>query len=254
MDQSEEYQIRVQAACAVSRIGNASAKIKLVPLLISEVNEDLDDELKGFAVWPDLVTANTLFSSLTKPKRSMYFGAYSSFLSSDFINDLKESDYLIALQWIEKQEPNDRLRHNFENIIAAIMFRAFDTLNDSQLLNAYAKALLSILEHHDALNFEYDGQSFKTLLLQSPLKRRQLLKTMLFFVPRDKLWMFWGYVQLVNSDDLVYVHRPSVPAGLIRHLVNLPFKRCPGSKKPGLATQYDGCLVFSNGLATISLK
>jgi predicted NACHT family NTPase len=208
LDQSEEYQIRVQAACAVSRIGNDSAKTKLVPLLNSEVNADPDDELKGFSlksVWPDIITAKTLFSALTKPKRSMYIGAYSSFLSSDFIKNLKESDYLIALKWVESQEANDRLHHKYENIIAAIMFRAFDILNDAQLVDAYAKALLSILEHQDTLNFEYDEQSFKTLLLENPLKRRQLVKTMLFFVPRDKLWMFWGLVQLINKDDLVWL-------------------------------------------------
>ncbi len=208
LDRTEEYQIRVQAACAISKIGNAAVKAKLIPLLDCETDEDPDDELKGFAlksVWPGLITSEQLFLSLKEPKRSMFFGAYSSFLSSDLIKNLQEDDYLIALQWVENQESNHDFRHNFENIISAIMIRAFYLLNDCQSFNAYGKTLISIIEHHDVQEIEYDGQSLKTLLLQNSFKRQELVKSMFPIVSKDNIWLFHFTVPLINNDDLVWL-------------------------------------------------
>ena len=78
LDPSQLSATRNEAACAIVRIGDEEAKGKLKPLAIGEIDDDLQDELKGYsfeAVWPNLITAEELFSALTPPKDDSFMGA-----------------------------------------------------------------------------------------------------------------------------------------------------------------------------------
>ena len=67
LDTSDNQQIRVQAACAIGRIGDDKTRKKLKPLVLTDDADDHQDELKGSvlrALWPSHITARELFSFL----------------------------------------------------------------------------------------------------------------------------------------------------------------------------------------------
>jgi hypothetical protein len=106
LDPSQPLSVRVNAAAAVSRIGDEDAKERLKPLAQGESDDDPDDELKGWglrAVWPAHLTAAECFGCLTLPKRDDFSGTYQMFLWRELVSHLQPHDLPIALHWVSKQ-------------------------------------------------------------------------------------------------------------------------------------------------------
>jgi len=85
LDPSEALDVRVNAARAVGRVGDAETKATLKPLAVNEIVEDNEDQLKGAslrATWPDHVNAAELFAALTPPKRPSLYGTYHGFMTT----------------------------------------------------------------------------------------------------------------------------------------------------------------------------
>lgn len=106
LDSSQSIHLRANAAMAICSIGNLETKLKLKPLAIGNIEEDKNDQLKGYsleAVWPEHLTAEELFNAITPPKKRNSFGGYQSFINNELISKLQPVDLLIALNWLGKQ-------------------------------------------------------------------------------------------------------------------------------------------------------
>src|SRR5262249_5512585 len=68
LDLGEDQQVREQAAAALIRVGDEQTLARLRPCVTGGAGDDPQDELKGFALralWPDQMTAQEVFASLT---------------------------------------------------------------------------------------------------------------------------------------------------------------------------------------------
>jgi len=82
LDESEDYQIRKQAADAVLECGSTAHKQQLRPLAFGDAGDDPDDELRGAALralWPDHFSTKDLEKALRTPN-SGFYGNYWVFL------------------------------------------------------------------------------------------------------------------------------------------------------------------------------
>ena len=151
LDNSDMLQIRDQAAHAVSRIADGKTRIRLKPLATEEQQDDEDDELKGSALsalWPDHLSAQEVFDILTPPKQESLFGSYARFLM-DFPDQLKKEDLPSALKWAKKN-PGKRTGYPYllAKLTERILFRAWSHLDNKEILEAYAGAIIPRLENY----------------------------------------------------------------------------------------------------------
>ena len=204
--------VRINAAYAVNDIGDSATKRKLKPLALGQAGDDPDDELKGCglrALWPDHITAEELFALLTPPNRPSLLGAYQAFLIQDVAPHLKANNLPLALGWVEQQP--GRLRQNyFDELEKTILAQAWENLDEPGVLEALARAVLSILSNHDDL--------FDVPITKDDEKRHKLTKAILplltlsennwiwlvysrspLVIPRDALWL----IELISTQPLV---------------------------------------------------
>ena len=151
LDNSDMLQIRYHAACAVSLIADDKTRLRLKPLVIKEHQDDIEDQLKGYALralWPNHLSAQEIFNVLTPPKQESFFGSYARFLT-DFPAQLEKEDLHIALKWAKKN-PGERteLPNRYSELTERILFRAWHHLDNKEILEAYAEAIIPRLENY----------------------------------------------------------------------------------------------------------
>ncbi|MCL6436180.1 MAG: hypothetical protein K6T90_18625 [Leptolyngbyaceae cyanobacterium HOT.MB2.61] len=81
-------QAGVSAAKALCSIGDAGTRLRLKPLAIEQIPEDEDDQLKSYALralWSELLTAEELFSVLTRPKKRNLLASYQMFIDLELV-------------------------------------------------------------------------------------------------------------------------------------------------------------------------
>ncbi|NSW84362.1 MAG: hypothetical protein HPY90_14060 [Syntrophothermus sp.] len=211
LDSSEPLSVRVQAACGVYRIGDTDAKAKLKPLATGKVDEDPDDELKGYglrAVWPTSMTVEELFSVLMPPKRRNFVGAYQVFIEREVTPHLKPSDLPVALKWVKEQQRRHHLPYSLERLMDAIMLRAWENLEVPGVAEAFAEAALSRLKQHDAVIEGKLDSPFRDLLVTEDEKRRRVLKAMVPLLgdPRkDSVILAYSQTPLLFSKDVPWM-------------------------------------------------
>lgn len=119
LDATDDIHIRSQAAHAVAACSENEAKGKLKRLLRGDQPEDIDDELKGYALralWPSQLSVRELLQNLTKPKRSNLIGAYYFFLTELQLPSLSETEALQVLQWCIESSPRTRDHTPFDRV------------------------------------------------------------------------------------------------------------------------------------------
>lgn len=88
LDGTEQLRIRENAAHAVTVGVDPAIKLRLRGLLDNSLDEDLKDQLRGYALttlWPDFLNAEAVFRFITVPKRQDFFGVYKHFLSGSLV-------------------------------------------------------------------------------------------------------------------------------------------------------------------------
>lgn len=221
LDQNQAYEIRKEASFAVSRIGTNDAKLKLKPLIYGDP-ADRDDDLKAaglFAVYPNQITTEELFSILTPRKRDNYLGMYSSFLHRVSLEDCPITDVVIALKWVKWYTDNyvhdfRDIDHTMQDVINDVMLRAWDNLDQPEVLTAFAEAAVARLFKHQPIvgrDQDFRGESaeslqvFRNQLLSDHDKRRKVLDASLPLLLDTKYGPFWlgsHETPLVLRDDL----------------------------------------------------
>jgi hypothetical protein len=213
LDTSDNQQIRVQAACAIGRIGDDETRKKLKLLVLADDADDLQDELKGSvlrALWPSHITARELFSFLKPPKSEGFVGVYRVFLSSELVEHLSPQDLIPALEFVTSlRQPRHEMDSSLESLIDGVAMKAWENMNVPGVTEALAKFVASRLKHHDNL---IKGRLEKTdhlIFLQDQDRRRRLLETVFSVVAgepdNDIAWLAFMDTSLVLAEDFEWL-------------------------------------------------
>lgn len=211
LDPSQPLLIRTNAACAIAHVGDNEEKVKLKTLTTGEASDDPNDDLKAYglrSVWPDHMTAEELFSAITRPKQKNLIGIYHSFLSHDLMKHLQPSDLPSALKWAEEQQPRRMLPSPFEMLCDNIMLQAWEHLESPGVLQAFAKAALSRLRHHEEIAGDHLDSSFGGMLCNDDEKRHRILEAVfpMLLDPRsDPRWLVYSRTPLTISKDVPWM-------------------------------------------------
>ncbi|NMB55395.1 MAG: hypothetical protein GYA15_11895 [Leptolinea sp.] len=194
IDQAEQMVLRTNAACALSRIGDYDTRKNIIALARG-VEEDLDDELKGWslqAIWPDFITTKELFELITPIKNPDLIGSYYLFLDG-LRNKIGELNLEDALVWVQTQSEHDHLSQKITDLIDAIMIEAWEQINNPKILDLFAKATFNRITKLEGI-ISRDSAYFggpTSLFLQSfevdDKRRRLLIKALIdIFLLREK--------------------------------------------------------------------
>jgi hypothetical protein len=180
LDSSQEIELRISAAKAICKIGNTSTRLRLKPLAINQVQEDENDQLKGYAlkaIWSEHLTAEELFNIITPPKRRNYLGAYRVFLDFEILPRLQPSDLQFALDWVEKQGLMCFV-YLFEKLADAILIKAWEYFYFPGILQSFTRiALMYWRKDQQLINSDNKLQKeFQSLIINNIDKRRKLIE------------------------------------------------------------------------------
>lgn len=194
-DKTQPMMLRVNAAHAITEIGSIEAKLKLKPLLIDNNLDDIEDELKGYALmslWPDFLTADELFKSLTSPKNKNLIGAYRIFVLKKVT--IKVSDIPIAFQWIREMKTDDINDLFFKDLINHIIYTAIEYLDLPEVLEAYSKTYVFCENNHKLDQFFNENKIGDD-------KRHNVLKEIVKILANSKKNRPYSWYRLVRKED-----------------------------------------------------
>ena len=99
----ESIALRTSVLYALKTLSPYVTLDRLRPLTMQPQPADIDDEIKGGALrvcWPDAMTADELFASLTPEKNERLLGAYKIFLTGECAPHLQSArDLLAGVRW-----------------------------------------------------------------------------------------------------------------------------------------------------------
>lgn len=207
---------RAQAAAALSRIRDPENSIRLQPLATISQPEDLDDEIKGWAlqaIWPEYLPVTELFESLTKPKNDSLIGAYWLFLTSIRLPSLTPAEALAALRWLTKVlGMPDEYSSFFQRIIPQLLVRVWEQTRDKDVREQFATFYTKLFRTGEYLSLGEELKTFQKSYLASTEGDRRafveaILETVISPTGIDKLAMYalTQPVRLVAGIDLTWL-------------------------------------------------
>jgi predicted NACHT family NTPase len=177
LNSQDDYQVRVHAISTVSKFCEEDIKSRLKPLAIDNIEDDPDDDLKGYALqaaYPTQISAEEVLKSLKSPNRQIFDGSYQRFLAEIFAKHLQPNNLLVALRWVEEQPNRRDLHYPFDKLSDSILLKAWEYIEDSTILPAFARVVLVRMEKHDAI-IQSSYSEFKQQISENDRKRRQLI-------------------------------------------------------------------------------
>lgn len=202
--------VRIQAALSLCSIGDEKVKSQLKPLAISKPKNEGEEILKAYgldAVWPNHITAQELFDSLTQPISTILGGEYQGFIAKKLGQCLQPLDLPVALKWLEKQ-PVRGVNYPFDQVSDAILLKAWEHLLDQpEILPGFAKVIfLRLREYHYVFKGNYSDQkmSFSQLVANDDQKRRELIKSIISILPdseREPIWLISDKKPIILDQD-----------------------------------------------------
>jgi predicted NACHT family NTPase len=180
LDSSQSIHLRVSAAKALCSIGDAGTRLRLKPIAIEQLPEDEDDRLKGYALlalWSELLTAEELFSVLTRPKKRNFPGSYQIFIDLELVPRLQPDHLVVALNWLENQGIRC-FGHPFEKLGNAILLKAWENFDLPGIAEKFTRVALVQWKEHQRIITDDDKlqQQFASSLLNDSEKRHTLIK------------------------------------------------------------------------------
>jgi len=209
-DTSEAYPTRVDAAWAVTRLGDDAAKERLRPFLTIAPESDPDDELKSCALralWPDALTLDELLAALTPPQRPELIGGYSTFLSYDLASQVESRDLARGLEWV-RQQPREERHHRFDDVIDQLLSRAFDHLDDPAISEALAATCATFVKRDSRLLVGRENEDLRLKIFNAPQLRQKLLDHLLPHVVAGEVTgrdLAFAQEHLVVPDDIPFL-------------------------------------------------
>lgn len=217
-DARETIPTRAHALFVLGRFSSPSARRRLRDLAIATLAEDVHQEVKGWALnatWPDYLSVNELFSSLSSPIDKGFFGGYSSFLHSlpsTLPQRLSGNELLTAMAWVGDR-PNERAHvDRFRPVADCILLRAWDELGSPDVRQAFAAIALKRIREHSPIaegslsSRREDGHPFYSLLSKDVATRRQLIEALIEEMSKDvpnadAFWLLYCPDHIVRPED-----------------------------------------------------
>ncbi|MGA2467702.1 MAG: hypothetical protein ABSH06_25570 [Thermodesulfobacteriota bacterium] len=211
LDSRENVNERYQAAYVVAQIGDTNAKVRLHPLLDAG-DIDAYDQLKGCALkalWPKHITAEELFSHITKPKRDNFFGTYKLFLMQELMPYLKVSDLPVALLWVLRQPKIEPQEINMlKDLTADILEMAWNNLDEGEILERFAEIAIKRMENYEAILGGRIVEKKQRVELDDGGKRHRLIKAILPKLTEMQVKTVWEHLDfagLVRQSDFSWL-------------------------------------------------
>lgn len=223
LDSEEVIHNRINAASAISEIGDHETKLKLKPLLKDGLKEDADDQLKAIVLsglWPEQLTVQELFEALCRPKDPDFFGRYYIFLTREIPEKFTPSDLSIALSFINKKKLYT-YGFSFRIFVDKTILKAFQNIEQEGMLDAFCEVALSKLQtYHEIIDQHDDSiKDFINELQNNDDKRRKILATILSKLKRPE-----NEYDILTSSRTPLVISKDVP-WMIEQLKKSDFKR-----------------------------
>lgn len=204
LDTEQPPFVRKEAAAFVANVGDRATRGRLRPLAFGEVGDDPNGDLRGWglhATWPEHMSAEELFGTLTQPNES-YLGSYASFLNNDLPERLQPADLPVALAWVEGQQRRHDMSYRLAELMDQIMLLAWEHLDAPDVRESFARAALARLREYDEVVQERrtifivsDEPSFRDRVAADDRKRRGLMEAMLGLLKgkEDDAWLLVHY-------------------------------------------------------------
>jgi hypothetical protein len=208
--------IRNQAACAIWRIGDETSKRALLPLAEGNAGNDPDDELKGYALkalWPDYISAESLFACLTPPKRDSFIGSYHFFLTDNITPSLTSDNINVALSWVETSLSGWRRIYVGKKLVKRIIAKATELLDAPSVAASFSKLVLKLLTDH---NYEIIEALSKIKANDDVRNRQRITNAVLSMVESHQ-----GKLESYYYSQMGFVRTEDVP-WLIECCKNIP--------------------------------
>lgn len=213
LDPQQHSWVRINAAEAVCNLGDEKTKASLKPLALAKIQNDIEEQLKGYglrAVWPGNITAQELFDTLIQPVSPSIGGRYQDFIARELGQYLQISDLPVALRWLEKQATRHNLHYPFGQLSDAIMLKAWEHLDEPEVMQAFARVAVLRLKNHDVIVSDdpYKTISFSQVLKDDVQKRRQLVESIISIIPeldKEPLWLIGYRPAIVFEEDFQWL-------------------------------------------------
>lgn len=199
LDEIESIPIRANAALAVARIGDRDTRVRLDPLAVNMIVDDVEDELKGaalIAVWPDHLSAEALFAAIAGPRNETLFGNYQAFLSRHVAIGIAPKDLPLALRWVEQHPSRHGEQFAFRRLSDDIVDRAWHYLDAPDVLPAFAALARARLLEYEPIAGDRTDHPFRQALASEDAKRRSILEMVLRSLDNPDQ----DYTQLIHSE------------------------------------------------------
>jgi predicted NACHT family NTPase len=224
LDPRQDYKLRVHAIRSAHDLCDAETKLRLKPLVIDQIKHDPDDDLKGYALqalYPNkYISTKEVLSNLKSPESNHFGGVYQKFLTENFATHFCPSDLLTALSWLEQQPTIRELAHPFDILSDSISQKAWEHIEDSEILSVFAKVVFLRIQKSDSI-VQSSYSEFKQQVIQDDDKRRKLISEVIPLLTESSdgnLWVslcdgeyhqlvllkkdfLWLIKQLENSQD-----------------------------------------------------
>jgi predicted NACHT family NTPase len=221
LDVTQLYEIRKRSAYAVCQIGDENTKAQLKPLALDDIRDNPDDDLKAYgfkAIWPHHITVSDLLFHLLLPTTTGVGGStYQDFIAIEFTKHLKLSDLPIALNCLEKWRNRHCLHYPFKNLADSVMLKAWQNLDDPDVLKAFAGIAVIKLKRYEGVLGDRPSSGWhrmgsernhdaeiEPLLKDSDDKRRKIIETIVLLITEPERNLSW-LMGIVCSKDILWI-------------------------------------------------
>ena len=208
LDATERPSFRADAVNVVAAVGTQDTRRRLLPLAVSVLPEDDDDQIKGGALSAvhDLLAADAVFGALTRPKRPSFTGAYEGFLMR--LARTGRPDVLVpGLRWAAREPHTSRVGASL--LAAHLVIAAFERLDEPEVLDALGEYVRACLD--DYQTFPPDSMARERVVgavTADPVRRLRVAAAVIEGAADDgespHLWHLQRWRPLLSADDFAW--------------------------------------------------
>ena len=171
--------LRWRAMDIIGKNINEEIAMKLRPLIMDRP-EGSDYSIKGQvlkALWPEYLTAEEIFDTLTPKRDENNIDSYDWFISDEFPKGLSSIDIPTALEWVQKQGSRHELDYNSKALLDGILIAAWNHLDENGILSVFTDVLWHrlMIDYGNIIEGSIDE---KSKIFNEERKRRVLLTEM----------------------------------------------------------------------------
>lgn len=212
LDSAEPIGLRDKAAHAAARVADPQHRPRLRPLLDLDRKEDPDDQIRGHALealWPEHLSAEALFQSLTPLRRPNLYGQYKHFIRTYLPPTLRDDDLPAALEWVKERAPRHLHWHRdvLEELADEVVLRVWQSKPQGTMLGLFADVVLLRFEHHAPIVGRERERELSGLVWEDEEQRRALVLALLERITSEK--QVWSVLHpgrpLVASGDVSWL-------------------------------------------------